>query len=193
MTDLFSLAGRTALITGGSRGIGRMIAAGFLQSGARVYITARKAEACVAAAKDLSSLGPCTALPHDIATPEGLQALVADITSREPALDILVNNAGAAWGAPFDEFPEAVPTPLSPWGLRLPAETKIDDCAAFMSGLVEVQDEGSQLIALACEPRDGQCVLDLCAGAGGKALALAAAAPGIKILAPDSNRARLAQ
>jgi NAD(P)-dependent dehydrogenase (short-subunit alcohol dehydrogenase family) len=107
MTDLFSLAGRTALITGGSRGIGRMIAAGFLRAGARVYITARKAEACIATAEELSALGPCTALPHDIATPEGLQALVAEITAREPALDILVNNAGAAWGAPFDEFPEA--------------------------------------------------------------------------------------
>jgi NAD(P)-dependent dehydrogenase (short-subunit alcohol dehydrogenase family) len=107
MTDLFSLAGRTALITGGSRGIGRMIAAGFLRAGARVYITARKAEACAATASELSALGPCTALPHDIATTAGLQSLVADFTAREPALDILVNNAGAAWGAPFDEFPEA--------------------------------------------------------------------------------------
>ena len=106
MSNLFSLAGRVALVTGGSRGIGRMIAAGFLRAGARVYITARKAEACVAAAKELSALGPCTALPHDIATAEGLQALVADITAREPALDILVNNAGAAWLAQFDEFPE---------------------------------------------------------------------------------------
>jgi NAD(P)-dependent dehydrogenase (short-subunit alcohol dehydrogenase family) len=108
MSDLFSLAGRVALVTGGSRGIGRMIAAGFLRAGAaRVYITARKAEACVAAAAELSSLGECIALPHDISTHVGLQALVDEITAREPALHILVNNAGAAWGAAFDEFPES--------------------------------------------------------------------------------------
>ncbi|WP_284616490.1 SDR family oxidoreductase [Aquabacterium humicola] len=108
MSDLFSLTGRVALVTGGSRGIGRMIAAGFLRAGAaRVYITARKADACVAAAAELSSLGPCIALPHDISTHVGLQALVDEITAREPALHILVNNAGAAWGAAFDEFPES--------------------------------------------------------------------------------------
>ena len=104
--DLFSLAGRTALITGGSRGIGRMIAAGFLAQGARVYISARKAEACNAAAAELSALGPCVSLPADVSTLEGAQALAAAYAAREPQLDILVNNAGAAWGAPFDEFPE---------------------------------------------------------------------------------------
>lgn len=106
MSDLFSLAGRSALITGGSRGIGRMIAAGFLKAGARVYISARKAEACNAAAAELSALGPCVSLPFDVSTAAGVQALVAAYAEREPALDILVNNAGAAWGAPFDEFPE---------------------------------------------------------------------------------------
>lgn len=106
MSDLFSLAGRSALITGGSRGIGRMIAAGFLKAGARVYISARKAEACNATAAELSALGPCVSLPFDVSTPAGIQQLVAAYAEREPALDILVNNAGAAWGADFDEFPE---------------------------------------------------------------------------------------
>ena len=107
MQELFSLAGRTALITGGSRGIGRMIAAGFLQAGARVYISARKAVACDATALQLSALGPCVSLPADVSTEAGMHALVAAYSARESHLDILVNNAGAAWGAPFDEFPEA--------------------------------------------------------------------------------------
>ena len=107
MQDLFSLAGRTALITGGSRGIGRMIAAGFLKAGASVYISARKAAACDATAAELGALGPCVSLPADVSTEAGLRELVAAYSARESHLDILVNNAGAAWGAPFDEFPEA--------------------------------------------------------------------------------------
>jgi len=106
MNTLFSLQGRVALVTGGSRGIGRMIAAGFLQQGARVYISARKAEACDAAAAELSGLGECISLPADVSTAEGVAALVGALKARESRLDILVNNAGAAWGAPFDEFPE---------------------------------------------------------------------------------------
>lgn len=107
MNNLFSLQGRSALITGGSRGIGRMIAAGFLAQGARVYISARKATACDQAAKELSSLGHCVSLPADVSTLAGAQALAAAYAAHEPQLDILVNNAGAAWGAPFDEFPES--------------------------------------------------------------------------------------
>ncbi len=106
MNDLFSLQGRTALITGGSRGIGRMIAAGFLRQGAKVYISARHADVCEATARELSALGTCIALPADIATSEGVAALAAAFLAREEALHILVNNAGAAWGAPFDAFPE---------------------------------------------------------------------------------------
>jgi len=106
--ELFSLAGRVALVTGGSRGIGKMIATGFLAAGARrVYISSRKAEACDATAVELSKLGDCVSLPADVSTLEGAKALAAEIAKREPQLDILVNNAGAAWGAPFDEFPES--------------------------------------------------------------------------------------
>jgi NAD(P)-dependent dehydrogenase (short-subunit alcohol dehydrogenase family) len=106
-TSLFSLEGRVALITGGSRGIGRMIAEGYLRQGARVYITARKAEACDQTAQELSELGTCVSLPGDISTPEGMADVVARFREHESTLDILVNNAGAAWGAPFDEFPES--------------------------------------------------------------------------------------
>ena len=106
-TQLFSLKGRTALITGGSRGIGRMIAEGFLAQGARVYISARKAAACDQTAKELSAFGHCVSLPADVSTLEGAQALVDAYGKHEGSLDILVNNAGAAWGAPYDEFPES--------------------------------------------------------------------------------------
>ncbi len=107
--DLFSLHGRVALVTGGSRGIGRMIASGFLAQGAaRVYISARKAAACETTAKELSAQyqGECIALPIDISAAAGIEMLAGEIKKREPKLDILVNNAGAAWGADFDEFPE---------------------------------------------------------------------------------------
>jgi len=108
MQNLFSLEGRVALVTGGSRGIGAMIAKGFLIYGAkRVYITARKAAACDAAAEELSQYGECVSLPGDISTMEGIEGLAKRIAEREEKLDILVNNAGAAWGAAFDEFPEA--------------------------------------------------------------------------------------
>ena len=108
MKDLFSLEGRVALVTGGSRGIGRMIASGFIAQGATVYISARKAEACEQTARELSADGGrCIALPADVSTVEGARALAAAFTGHEPRLDILVNNAGAAWAAEFDEFPES--------------------------------------------------------------------------------------
>ena len=108
MKDLFSLKGRVALVTGGSRGIGAMIVQGFLEHGcSRVYITARKAAQCDAAAKTLSQYGECISIPGDLSTLAGVNALVAEIAQRETALDILVNNAGAAWGEDFDAFPES--------------------------------------------------------------------------------------
>jgi NAD(P)-dependent dehydrogenase (short-subunit alcohol dehydrogenase family) len=107
MQDLFSLKGRVALVTGGSRGIGKMIAKAFIAQGAKVYITARKAAQCDATAQELSrNGGQCIALPIDISTVQGAQALAAAIKERETRLDILVNNAGAAWAADFDQFPE---------------------------------------------------------------------------------------
>lgn len=105
--SLFSLEGRVALVTGGSRGIGRMIAAGFLEAGARVYISSRKADQCDAAAAELSALGECVSLPCNISTVAGCRELAAALAEREPGLDILVNNAGAIWGAGIDEAPEA--------------------------------------------------------------------------------------
>jgi 2-deoxy-D-gluconate 3-dehydrogenase len=105
--DLFSLKGRVAIVTGGSRGIGKMIAAGFLEYGAKVYITARKADACDATAAELSKIGECISLPQDLSTVAGCKAFAERVLARESKLDILVNNAGAAWGAKFDEFPES--------------------------------------------------------------------------------------
>ena len=108
MHGTFSLEGRTALVTGGSRGIGRMIAEGFLAQGAKVYISSRKAEVCAQAAEDMSRGGAeCIALPQDISTVDGAERLAADICRREhDRLDILVNNAGAAWAADFGEVLE---------------------------------------------------------------------------------------
>ncbi len=107
MKDLFSIAGKTALVTGGSRGIGFMIARGFVEAGAKVYISARKADTCEAAAAELSQSGTCIALPADLSSEAEARRLAAAIAAREPALHILVNNAGANWGAPLAEFPDA--------------------------------------------------------------------------------------
>jgi 2-deoxy-D-gluconate 3-dehydrogenase len=108
LKDLFSLEGRVALVTGGSRGIGRMIAEGFIMQGAKVYISSRKAAQCDATAAELSAGGAeCVSLPQDLSTVEGCKALASRLTGVTPKLDILVNNAGAAWGASFEEFPES--------------------------------------------------------------------------------------
>jgi len=114
------------------------------------------------------------------------------LLERAP-LDLRVNVARGSRDERLADFPGASPTQLSPWGLRLAADSRVDDHPAFADGLIEVQDEGSQLIAFACALQDGECAIDLCAGAGGKALALAAAAPSARILAADSNRMRLSK
>jgi NAD(P)-dependent dehydrogenase (short-subunit alcohol dehydrogenase family) len=105
MSDLFDVSGKTALVTGGSRGIGQMIARGLVQAGARVIVSSRKVEDVEASAKELAELGDCIAIPADISTAEGAGELAAATQARFEQLDILVNNAGAVWGAPLEEFP----------------------------------------------------------------------------------------
>jgi 16S rRNA (cytosine967-C5)-methyltransferase len=150
--------------------------------------------------------GPEPLRPDDVAAPAGFvpawiePQLSALVTEREwPALlerapvDLRANVGRIG----RDELPAQIPgaeaTPISPWGIRLPSDSRIDDHPAYREGLAEVQDEGSQLIAFACDANNGETIIDLCAGAGGKALALAAAAPGATILATDTNRARLSK
>src|SRR5579864_2234909 len=98
---LFDLSGKTAVVTGGSRGIGLMIARGLVEAGARVYISSRKAGVCDEVAAELSKTGECFSIPADLGTTEGLDHLATRLAEREPALNILVNNAGATWGAPI--------------------------------------------------------------------------------------------
>ena len=155
---------------------------------------------------DGSPHGPAVREPAETPAPGSLfpqwvQPLLSDhvksdewaaLLERAP-LDIRVNVARTNREEIIGQIESALPTSLSPWCIRLPADSRIDAHPAFADGLIEVQDEGSQLIALACQPADGMRILDLCAGAGGKALALAAVAPGAEIIASDTNRARLDQ
>jgi NAD(P)-dependent dehydrogenase (short-subunit alcohol dehydrogenase family) len=107
MNSLFDVSGKVVLVTGGSRGIGEMIARGFVDAGAKVYISSRKADVCEALAKELSEHGSCTPLPADLSSEAECQRLASEIAAREPRLDVLVNNAGATWGAPMAEYDEA--------------------------------------------------------------------------------------
>lgn len=107
LDQLFSMKGKTCVVTGGSRGLGFYMAKGFLSAGAkRVYITARKAEACIQAANELSEFGDCVALPGDIASMEQISALVEELSKRESQIDVLVNNAGKGWMEPLEDFSE---------------------------------------------------------------------------------------
>jgi NAD(P)-dependent dehydrogenase (short-subunit alcohol dehydrogenase family) len=105
-TDLFSIAGKTALVTGGSRGIGKMIAEGFVDAGASVYISSRKADVCEQVAAELSEKGTCVAVPADLSQEDECRRLADEMATRVDRLDILVNNAGATWGAPLDDYDE---------------------------------------------------------------------------------------
>jgi NAD(P)-dependent dehydrogenase (short-subunit alcohol dehydrogenase family) len=105
--NLFSIEGKTALVTGGSRGIGLMIARGFVEAGAKVYISSRKADVCDEVAGELSQSGTCISVPADLSTEAECRRLADEITARESSLEILVNNAGANWGAPLAEFPDS--------------------------------------------------------------------------------------
>lgn len=106
ISNLFSIEGKVALVTGGSRGIGLMIARAYVENGVKVYISSRKAEVCDAVAAELSQSGTCISLPADLSTDEGRKSLVASLKEKEDSLDILVNNAGAVWAAPFKDFPD---------------------------------------------------------------------------------------
>ncbi|MEH1012931.1 SDR family oxidoreductase [Micromonospora sp. CPCC 206060] len=107
MPDLFSVQGKTVLVTGGSRGIGLMIAEGFAGAGARVIISSRKADACAAVAERLNRTGQCEAIPADLSTVDGADGLASAVRERVDRLDVLVNNAGATWGAPLEAYPES--------------------------------------------------------------------------------------
>jgi NAD(P)-dependent dehydrogenase (short-subunit alcohol dehydrogenase family) len=107
LDDLFGIQNKVALVTGGSRGIGRMIAEGYVRAGARVYISSRKADVCDAEAQRLGQHGTCVSLPADVSTQRGCEDLAAALRAREPRLDVLVNNAGANWGAPLETFPDS--------------------------------------------------------------------------------------
>ena len=105
--SLFDLSGKTAVVTGGTRGIGLMIARGLLDAGARVYISSRKADGCAAAERELGPHGTVAAIQADLSSESECLRLAREISGREQALHVLVNNAGATWGAPLDEFPAA--------------------------------------------------------------------------------------
>lgn len=107
MNDLFTISGKVAVVTGGSRGIGRMITEGFLRAGARVYITSRKSEELAAAAAVLSQIGSCISVRSNLSSLDGVRSFASEIRKREDQIDILVNNAGASWGAPLEEYPES--------------------------------------------------------------------------------------
>jgi NAD(P)-dependent dehydrogenase (short-subunit alcohol dehydrogenase family) len=119
LDELFSVQGKVAVVTGGSRGIGRMIAAGLVENGVRVYISARKADACDATARELSELGECISIPADLSGVDGAEVLAGEVARREAAVHILVNNAGATWGARLEEFPDDAFDKL--WGVNVKA------------------------------------------------------------------------
>jgi NAD(P)-dependent dehydrogenase (short-subunit alcohol dehydrogenase family) len=106
MKDLFSIAGKTAVVTGGSRGIGLMIARGFVEAGAKVYISSRKKDVCDRVAAELSKSGTCISAPADLGTEAGALQLAEQVAKHESSLQILVNNAGTNWGAPLSEYPD---------------------------------------------------------------------------------------
>jgi NAD(P)-dependent dehydrogenase (short-subunit alcohol dehydrogenase family) len=120
MDELFSVRGKTALVTGGTQGIGLMIARGFVTAGARVCITARTVEDCDAVVKELSAIGDCYAIPADLSSESECVRLAAELSAREQRLDILVNNAGTAWSAPLEEFPASGWDTVLDLGLKAP-------------------------------------------------------------------------
>jgi len=137
--DLFAIAGKTAIVTGGSRGIGAMIAAGLVRAGCRVYITARKKEACDATAAQLSAFGECVSVPLDLAAPGAADELVRVVGEREDRLHILVNNAGATWGAALAEYPLSAFDKL--WSINVKALFELTvSCLPLLRAAASPQD-----------------------------------------------------
>ena len=142
--ELFDLTGKVAVVSGGTRGIGLMIARGLLQAGATVYVSSRKADAGEAAVAELSAHGRAVSIPADLSTEAECQRLAAELSERERHVDILVNNAGATWGAPLEEFPDAGWDKVLALNLKAPFHTT----RAFVSllGVRATQDDPSRVI-----------------------------------------------
>jgi NAD(P)-dependent dehydrogenase (short-subunit alcohol dehydrogenase family) len=120
MHDLFSVEGKTAVVTGGCRGIGLMIARGLVEGGGRVYVSSRKAEVCQQVAEELSRVGECLALPADLSGEQECLRLAGEVGRREERVHVLVNNAGATWGAPLEAYPAAAWDKLLDLNLKAP-------------------------------------------------------------------------
>lgn len=131
MAGLFAVDGKSVLVTGGSRGIGLMIARGFVEAGADVIISSRKADVCDAVAAELSAVGKCGAIPGDLSTTEGADRLAEAVLARESRLDVLINNAGATWGAPLEAYPESAFDKL--WAVNVKAIFRLT--TALLPGL----------------------------------------------------------
>ena len=123
--ELFSLEGKRALVTGGTSGIGRMIASGLVRAGARTYVSSRKADACETVATELSAHGTCVALPADVSTQEGCTDLADRYRASESRLDVLVNAAGATWGAPLEEYPDGAWAKVMNLNVKAPFELTV--------------------------------------------------------------------
>ncbi|WP_432905220.1 glucose 1-dehydrogenase [Micromonospora matsumotoense] len=144
MTDLFSVDGKTVLVTGGSRGIGLMIARGFVRAGATVIISSRKADVCAAVAKELSAEGRCEAIPADLSDDAGAEALAAAVRERYDRLDVLVNNAGATWGAPLESYPGAAFDKL--WAVNVKAVFRLTTALLPVLRAAASDDEPARVI-----------------------------------------------
>ena len=131
MHDLFAVEGKTAVVTGGSRGIGLMIARAYVEAGARVYISSRKAEVCERVAGELSQAGECVALPADLSSEQECLRLAAAVGDRERRLHVLVNNAGATWGAPLEEYPASAWDKLLDLNLKRRSSSPVRCCRCW--------------------------------------------------------------
>ncbi|MFB9239924.1 glucose 1-dehydrogenase [Plantactinospora siamensis] len=144
MPGLFAVDGKTVLVTGGSRGIGLMIARGFVEAGARVIISSRKADACAEAVETLSQFGRCEAIPADLSSTEGADRLAAAVRDRADALDVLVNNAGATWGAPLEAYPESAFDKL--WAVNVKAVFRLTTALLPALRVSATADDPSRVI-----------------------------------------------